>query len=261
MITKERKKILLVSNQEQQIGQLKDFLGRYLFDTTEVQSGNGAIDLIKKNKGIDAVILDILLPDMYGIEVCKNLKEITPSLPVIFVTEVNDPTEVVLCFEAGADDYIEIPYNPHVLLARVKSKLRSKNRSPSGALESVEISDININEYAQIQFGKWLYQPRKSLVTHPDYAEVYLTDKENALLKLLLSDPSKTFSRDEIAKYLNLVGKDSMVRDVNIHVHRLRNKLTQGHNSSSPIKAVRSHGYTLDSYLTYIYDGKEVSCI
>ena len=76
-----------------------------------------------------------------------------------------------------------------------------------------------------------------------------------------LSDPRKIFDRNEIASHLNLASHSDLARDVNIHVHRLRNKLTQGHNSASPIKAVRSQGYTLDSYLTYTFDGKEITCV
>ncbi|WP_119344902.1 response regulator transcription factor [Facilibium subflavum] len=252
--------ILLVSTDKQNSKQLETFLQRYLFSIIHVESGSQALSELKQNTEINAVILDILLPDMYGIELCKNIHQQWPHLPIIFVSKVTDPTEIVLCFEAGGDDYIEIPYNQHILLARVKANLRAKN-AYSKKIETVSASEISINEYTQIQFGKWLYQPRKSLITHPDYGEIYLTDKENALLKLLLSDPSRTFSREDIAKYLNLAGKESMIRDVNIHVHRLRSKLTQGHNSSSPIKAVRSQGYTLDSYLTYIYDDKEISCL
>ncbi|WP_018299022.1 response regulator transcription factor [Fangia hongkongensis] len=252
--------VLLVSTDQEHSKQLTGFLGRYLFEIVHASSGNEAMEILQDNTNPQAVILDLLLPDMYGIELCKNIRQRLPHTPIMFLSTVTDPTEIVLSFEAGADDYVEIPYNQHIFLARLKAKLRTRkpNNQP---LEVVDVADININEYSKIQFGKWLYQPRKSLVTHPDYNEIYLTDKENALLKLLLSDPSRTFSREDIAKYLNLAGKESMIRDVNIHVHRLRSKLTQGHNSSSPIKAVRSHGYTLDSYLTYIYDGKEISCL
>lgn len=256
---RENGTILLVSTDKENCEQLSTFLQRYLFDTILTKSGNEALLAIQQPH-IQAVILDILLPDMYGIELCKNIRRQLPGIPIIFVSKSNDATEIVLCFEAGADDYVECPYNQHILLARIKARINARAKRLQSA-EVVDIEEINISEYSQIQFGKWLYQPRKSLVTHPDYNEIYLTDKENALLKLLLSDPSRIFAREDIAKYLNLAGKESMVRDVNIHVHRLRTKLTQGHNSSSPIKAVRSHGYTLDSYLTYVYDDKEVSCL
>ncbi|WP_116964117.1 response regulator transcription factor [Fastidiosibacter lacustris] len=260
---KEDNVILLVSTNQDDIIALENLLQRYLFQTIACSSGANALEILSTHKNIKLVILDVLLPDMYGIEVCKNIRERNPNMAIIFVSKITDATEVVLCFEAGADDYIETPYNQHILMARIKSKLRDRNthHTPYAITGSVKIDELNINDYMQIQFGKWAYYPRKSLVTHPDQDEIYLTDKEGALLKLLLSDPSKTFMREEIAKYLNLNIKESMIRDVNIHVHRLRNKLTQGHNSSSPIKAVRSQGYTLDSYLTYIYDGKEVSCL
>lgn len=258
---KENNVILLISTDKEATKELQILLQRYLFQVVIATTGSQALEILTENTNIKLTLLDILLPDMYGIELCKNIRERKPNIAIIFASTITDATEIVLCFEAGADDYIEMPYNQHVLMARVKAKLRDRNSTHTqhSITGSVNVEDINISDYSQIQFGKWTYYPRKSLVTHPDHAEIYLTDKEGALLKLLLSDPSKTFMREEIAKYLNLNIKESMIRDVNIHIHRLRNKLTQGHNSSSPIKAVRSQGYTLDSYLTYIYDGKEVS--
>ena len=253
--------MLLVSTNKENTKNLETLLQRYLYQAATTHSGQDALDQLAITKSTRVVLLDLSLPDMYGIELCKNIRERYPSMTIIFVSKNSDPTEIVLCFEAGADDYVEIPYNQHVLMARIKAKLLDRNTSHSQhtITGSVNIKDINISDYNQIQFGKWIVHPRKSLVTHPDHSDIYLTDKEGALLKLLLSDPSKTFMREEIAKYLNLNVKESMIRDVNIHVHRLRNKLTQGHNASSPIKAVRSQGYTLDSYLTYIYNNKEVS--
>lgn len=251
--------ILLVDDESGIRESLKTFLERYLFEVLEAENGEMGVEVFK-NHDVDLVLLDMMLPDMYGIEVCKKIRETHPNTPIIFLTAVTDATETVLSFEAGADDYIEKPFNPHVLLARVKTKLKDK---PQDSLNggTPKSSDKDIDSYNCIQFGKWSYYPRKSMVTHPEYHEMYLTDKENALLKLLLSDPSSTFDRNEIAKYLNLASHADIARDVNIHVHRLRNKLTQGHNSASPIKAVRSQGYTLDSYLTYAYDGQEISCL
>ncbi|WP_158106928.1 response regulator transcription factor [Caedibacter taeniospiralis] len=252
---------LVIGTDKESNKDLQTLLQRYLFQVAIATSGAQAMELLSSNKNTKFVLLDLFLPDTYGIELCKNIRERCPGVPILFVSKITDPTEIVLCFEAGADDYVEIPFNQHVLMARIKAKLRDRNamNTQYAITGSVNIEDININSYNQIQFGKWIYYPRKSLVTHPDHAEIYLTDKEGTLLKMLLSDPSKTFMREEIASYLNLNLQESMIRDVNIHVHRLRNKLTQGHNSNSPIKAVRSQGYTLDSYLTYIYDGKEVS--
>jgi DNA-binding response OmpR family regulator len=253
--------ILLVDDESGIRESLKTFLERYLFEVVEAENGEEAIQAVQDHE-VDLILLDMMLPDMYGIEVCKQIREYHPETPIIFLTAVTDATETVLSFEAGADDYVEKPFNPHVLLARVKTKLKSREKAGKKSVGTIDqINDIAIDNYSCIQFGKWAYYPKKSMVTHPEHPEIYLTDKENALLKLLLSDPSSTFDRNEIAKYLNLASHTDIARDVNIHVHRLRNKLTQGHNSASPIKAVRSHGYTLDSYLTYSYDGREVSCL
>lgn len=262
-----KEKILLVDDESGIRETLRSFLERYLFEVIEAENGESAVEAIRENPDVDLVLLDMMLPDMYGIEVCKKIRLKAANVPIIFLTAVTDATETVLGFEAGADDYVEKPFNPHILLARIKTKLRSSGKSVRKTSRQTsyskmdDSSDINVDEYTCVQFGKWAYYSKKSLVTHEDYPEIFLTDKENALLKLLLSDPCRTFDRHEIAGYLNLASHSDIARDVNIHVHRLRNKLTQGHNSASPIKAVRSQGYTLDSYLTYAYDGKEVSCL
>ena len=252
------KTILIVDDESGIRESLKTFLERYLFNILEAGTGEEAIEIAQENQ-FDLVLLDMMLPDLYGIEVCKQIRSIKPNVPIIFLTAVTDATETVLSFEAGADDYIEKPFNPHVLLARVKTKLKSNNTPEAFNTGGGENLNLNIDNYSCVQFGKWSYYPKKSLVTRTDNADCYLTDKESTLLKMLLSDPTRTFSRTEIASHLNLANHADTARDVNIHVHRLRNKLTQGHNSASPIKAVRSQGYTLDSYLIYIFDGKQLT--
>lgn len=251
--------ILVVSADEKNVKHLTFFLKPYLFNIISVSLAKEALSMLRSNN-FRIIILDLLLSDMYGIELCKHIRSFMSNIPIVFLSKINDPTEIVLCFESGADDYIEIPYNQHILLSRLKAKIRKKNYNALSHISFNSINEININNYKCIKFGKWIYQLKQCLIIHPDYGEICLTDKENTLLKLLLSNPNRIFSRQKISKYLNLSGLESMIRDVNIHVYRLRNKLTNGYNSNSPVKAVRSQGYTMDSYLNYFYDDKALSC-
>lgn len=255
----QRYKILLVDDEPGIRESLRAFLERYLFEVYEAATGEEGLELLD-TQNIDLVLLDMMLPDMHGIEICKRVKAKHYRIPIIFLTGVTDATETVLGFEAGADDYVEKPFNPHVLLARVRAKLKQLHepKVPAGIRA---FGDVNIDDFNSIEFGRWIFYPKKSLITHPEHDEAFLTDKENALMKLLLSDPSKTFTREDIATYLNLASHMDIARDVNIHIHRLRAKLTQNHNSISPIKSVRSQGYTLDSYLIYTYDGKQLNTV
>lgn len=252
-----QKTLLLVDDEQGIRESLKSFFERYLYNILEAENGQQAIEKAE-NGSVDLILLDLMLPDMYGIDVCKQIRRTKPNIPIICLTAVTDPTETVLGFEAGADDYVEKPFNPHVLLARIKAKLKSTSVSEEAKAYFSNGDSLEIDDYNCIKFGKWIYYPKKSLVTLSDNSQCHLTDKENMLLKLLLSDPKKTFDRNIIAEHLNLTNPNDLARDVNIHVHRLRNKLTLGHNSASPIKAVRSQGYTLDSYLNYTFDGKEL---
>lgn len=253
-----RHNILLVAKESNEYMELQNLLKHYHFDVVQRSSSRDALLELKQQHTYKLVILDINLADIYGIELCKLIRQIDDHLPIVFISEVNDITETVLCFEAGADDYIHIPYNSQILLARLKTRLRHKQNIQEHILTEEPLADsFDTTQFKAIEFGAWTYHPHKCTVVHNVHGEVFLTDKENILLKLFLSDPSKIHPREVIAKFLNLGNSETITRDVNIHIHRLRNKLTHGNNIISPIKSVRSKGYTLDAYLHYSYDGQK----
>ena len=114
-------KRIVICDDEASIRQLvKIFLVRYQFDVIEVGTGQELLDLFANDEHIDLVILDLMLPDMYGIDVCKKIRE-TSVVPVIMLTAVQGEMNTVLGFEAGADDYIEKPFSAHVLLSRIQA--------------------------------------------------------------------------------------------------------------------------------------------
>ena len=249
--------LLIVDDEPGIRNNLKTFLERYHFTILEAATGTEAIEQVRTQQ-VDVVILDLMLPDIYGIDVCKQIRSLHPTMPILFLTAVSDDTETVLGFEAGGDDYIEKPFNPHVLLARIKTKLKNHPHARTAQLGNRQ-NLTALETHRCIHFGKWQYYPNHSRVVYDNQHSCHLTDKENALLKLLLSDPSRVFSRNEIASHLNLASDGDIIRDVNIHVHRLRNKLTRRHNAISPIKAVRARGYTMDGYLHYHYESQPAS--
>lgn len=249
--------ILLVAKESSEYNELRQLLERYHFTVTQLCSSLDALQQLKSDHLYNMILLDINLADIYGIELCKLIRQINDHIPIVFISNITDTTEIVLCFEAGADDYIEAPYHSQILLARIKARLRTQSTPKEAPVTpTVQESELNITKFRCITFGAWTYHPHKCIIHHESHGEVYLTDKENVLLKLLLSNPANVFPREMIAKYLNLNNSSTITRDVNIHIHRLRNKLTQGKNTISPIKSVRSIGYTLDSYLDYSYDGQ-----
>lgn len=182
----------------------------------------------------DLIILDLMLPDQDGLDVCKTLKkhEFFADIPIIMVTAKTDEFDVVLGLELGADDYIPKPFSPRELAARVKAVLRRGKNSPEkdSAPRRIAIGDI--------------------LVIDPDRYEVQvdgevvrLTSTEFLMLKMLAEKPGWVFSREKILDRLWGDEKDVFDRTVDVHIKNLRDKLG---TASNLIKNVRGVGYKLE---------------
>lgn len=217
-------KILLVDDEPD----ILEFLGYNLtkegYDVTTSTNGKEAIELAKKMQP-DLIILDVMMPEMDGIETCheiratENLKETL----IIFLSARGEDYSQVAGFDAGADDYISKPIKPRLLLSKIKAILRRK----SGAEEIV------LNE----QQGNIRIDREKYLV-YKDGEEFSLPKKEFELLALLISKPGKVFTRDVI---LEIVwGGDVVVGDrtIDVHIRKLREKLGDHY-----IKTIKGVGY------------------
>ncbi len=237
--------------------ELEDLLVHHHFDVTYVNNSQDALSQLVSEPTCDVVLLDIILDDIYGIQLAKQLRFHHPDLPIVFVSRHQDPTDIVLCFEAGADDYIVWPSPLKVVMARIIARLRQPFNDISHDPKIIYANEIDIDRHQDIEFGCWHYQPKKGRFFINE-KEVYLTEKENRLLKLFLRNPYQKVTRQTLAEALNLDHKPDIARDVNIHIHRLKNKLVQNSDHYPPIKSVRGIGYMLDAYLTYHYDGYEL---
>jgi len=177
----------------------------------------------------DLIILDLMLPDADGLEICKYLKKEDKfsSIPIIMLTAKGDETDKVLGLEFGADDYVTKPFSPRELIARVKAVLRRRrNVEESGKLGAGGILIIDTEKYEVFVEGK----------------KVELTSTEFRILNLLLSKKSKVFARDDILDYL--WGHEKMVLDrtIDVHIKNLRDKLGK---AGRLIKNIRGVGYKL----------------
>lgn len=191
-------------------------------------AGNGAEGLRKAREvQPHLIILDVMMPEMDGIETCAEIRSI-PSLKnvmITFLTARSEDYTQIAGFEAGADDYIHKPIKPKVLLSRVKALLRRLELNESGNI--LEVGDLKIDRerYTVTQAGKeWVF-PRK----------------EFELLALLASKPGKVFGRDEI---LNRVWGDEVVvgdRTIDVHVRKVREKLGE-----DLIRTVKGVGYKFE---------------
>ena len=174
---------ILIVDDEQEIAELiSDVLKDECFDTIIANSGASAIEIVKNNQ-IDLILLDIMMPEMSGIETCQNLREIT-SCPIIFVTAKNQTQDKLLGFENGADDYITKPFVTEELIARVKAHIRRETRLHKEPSNIISIGEIEIN--------KENYEVKKNneLVT--------LSTKEFELLSYLMTNAGTVLSKEQI---------------------------------------------------------------
>lgn len=178
----------------------------------------------------DLVILDIMLPDMDGIEICKRLRsnKLYSSIPIIMLTAKSSEIDKILGLELGADDYITKPFSVNELVARVKAVLRRKD------YEQKEQS-IEIGGTLRINFEKY-----EALV---DGHEIELTSTEFKILRLLALNKGHVFTRDQILDYLWGQEKIVIDRTIDVHIRNLREKLGK---AASFIKNIRSVGYKLE---------------
>ena len=174
-----------------------------------------------------AVVLDIGLPGLDGIEVCRRLRAAGDWTPVLFVTARDDEVDRIVGLELGADDYLTKPFSPRELVARINSVLRRTNGVPAGD-PALEVGSIRLDQ-----------QQRRAWA---DGTEVALTATEFDLLAYLMRRPGRVFSRDqllaEVWGYSSIAG----ARTVDVHVAQVRGKL----GAASPIRTVRGVGYAAE---------------
>lgn len=177
------------------------------------------------------VVLDLMLPDMDGIEVCKKLRADKDSahLGIIILTAKNSEVEKILGLELGADDYITKPFSPHELVARVKAVLRRKEKPVENDVISVTSNlQIDLNRHQTLLNGQ----------------AIKLTSTEFKILSLLASKIGWVYSREQILNHLWNNEKYVIDRTIDVHVKHLREKLG---DQGSLIKNVRGVGYKLET--------------
>ena len=229
MTTHAPKKILIVED-EADIAQLvKLYLEKDGFRTTIASTGIEALTLIKTNRP-DMVVLDLMLPEIDGLEVCKKIRSApdTALLPILMLTAKAEESDTIIGLELGADDYVTKPFSPKVLVTRVKALFRRLERT----------HDPKQTSYA---YGSLVVD----LVRHEalvDEKEIPLTAKEFGLLEQLVRHPGRVLTRDVL---LNAVwGYDyyGTTRTVDVHIRRLKLKIPL---LDDAIIAVKSLGYKL----------------
>jgi two-component system alkaline phosphatase synthesis response regulator PhoP len=230
---KTSKKSILIVEDDEDIQQLVGYnLIKAGFQVEYADSGEEALGKIKKQYP-DLILIDIMLPGMDGIEVCKVLRteNETAEIPIIMLTAKGEETDIVEGFELGADDYITKPFSPKILLSRIKAVLRRKVKEEA-APSTPEQGEV-------IKTGNIIINPGRYEVTVDDQ-QVNLTPTEFGILKLLAKRPGWVFSRQQIIDEVR--GYDYMItpRAIDVQVFSLRKKMG---DAGKKIETVRGIGY------------------
>lgn len=240
------KKIIIVDD-ESGIRQLvKVFLERHQFTVLEAACGKDLFELLK-NETVDLIVLDLMLPDVYGIDICKEIRK-TSDIPILMLTAAQGEMNTVLGFEAGADDYIEKPFSAQVLLSRIQAVLRRTKgtesvwHAPSSSSETKKPNDACPHQFHTADFGNWTYIVEDACLRHGSGKHIFLTRNECALLELFLHKEQEIVTRDDIATQLKLDMSDFESRAIDVQVSRLRHKL-RDRSQTNFIKSVRNKGY------------------
>ena len=221
---------ILIVEDEEDIAELLEYnLQRNGYEPSSVGTGEDGLNQSRESIP-DLILLDLMLPGMSGLEVCRRLKgdPATEKIPVIMLTAKGEEEDVIAGFDAGADDYVTKPFRPKVLLARVKAVLRR------GASRKVRQEDI-------LEIGVITIHPGRHEVTVAEQP-VELTRTEFRILHFLASRPGWVFTRGQIVRSVH--GDDYPVtgRSVDVQVAALRRKLGE---AGSMILTVRGIGYKM----------------
>ncbi|AIF43537.1 response regulator transcription factor [Virgibacillus sp. SK37] len=229
-------KILVVDDEERIRRLIRMYLEREDFTVEEADNGTDALEL-SLNNDYDVILLDIMMPEMDGIEVCKELRK-EKLTPVIMLTAKGEEANRVQGFEIGADDYIVKPFSPREVVLRIKAILK---RVTTGAFNQAEPTSNNILVFPHITIDHDAHR-----VT-ADGSEVSLTPKEYELLCFLAKSPDKVFNREHLLKEVWQYEFFGDLRTVDTHVKRLREKLNNvSKDAAKMIVTVWGVGYKFE---------------
>ena len=211
---------------------IADVVRRYLtadgFTAAFARTGADGLVALRRDRPV-AVILDIGLPDIDGLTLCRDLRAAGDWTPVLFVTARDEDVDRIVGLEAGADDYLVKPFHPRELMARLRTVLRRSGPQPVGAAGQLVIGGIRVDLP-----GRRVYV---------DGGEIALTATEFDLLVHLMRRPGQVFDRPSLLSSVWGYASAAGARTVDVHIAALRSKL----GAASPIRTVRGVGYSAES--------------
>jgi two-component system OmpR family response regulator len=224
-------RILLVEDDASISAMLADVLDDSGFAAISVASA-ARMDSILASEQIDLVVLDIMLPDEDGLNVCRRLRAAS-AIPIIMLTALKEDVDRIVGLEIGADDYVTKPFNPRELVARIRALLRR-----------VQVHQTTRdNNNRPLRFAGWSIYPATRQLSNSDGVMVSLTSAEFDLLIAFCQNPSRILSREQLLDLTHNGLAGPIERSVDVHISRIRQKIEADPCEPLLIKTVRLAGY------------------
>lgn len=224
------KKILVVDDEPKIAEICQDYLKSAGYDVVIAATGTEGLSAARLEKP-DLVVLDLMLPEMDGLDVCRTLRR-ESDVPIIMLTARVEETDKLIGLELGADDYITKPFSPRELVARVRVVLRRIQGDPT--------SDM-------IRAGGLVLNRARYEITLPDQI-IALTPTEFEIMATLMSQPGRIFSRQQLLNAAHGVAFESYERAIDSHIRNLRRKLEASESAGGQIVTVHGVGYKFETF-------------
>ncbi|MCD4560796.1 response regulator [Lelliottia nimipressuralis] len=226
--------ILVVDDDTAVCELLQDVLNEHVFTVHVCHNGLDALALAQREPGIALVLLDMMLPDINGLQVLQQLQKQRAELPVIMLTGLGSESDVVVGLEMGADDYIGKPFNPRVVVARVKAVLRR-----TGVLAA----EPTAPRVSGMGFNGWTLDTIRCELSDPKQVTVPLTQGEYGLLLALAQNARRVLSREQLLELTHSESAEVFDRTIDVLIMRLRRKIEINPHQPLLIKTIRGLGY------------------
>jgi len=218
---------------------IRDLLAEYLIQqkmkVSTAKNGDEMYQTLLKEK-IDLIVLDIMMPGKSGLDLCREMRQ-TSNVPILILTALDEDTEQVVGLELGADDYVTKPFNPRILLAKIRTILRRFEGS-----EATSSSQDNLQPL-KYEFLGWILDTASRSLFSPEKVETILSTAEYDLLIVFLERPQRVLSRDILLDVTRNREAGPFDRSIDVLISRLRSKLETDPKNPQLIKTIRGGGY------------------
>lgn len=228
----EPKKIIIVEDEPSLVFTLQDTLENEGYDVFVAKKGDEAVDIVKKENP-HLMILDLMLPGMSGYDVCRKVRGMNYTFPIIMLTARDQEIDKVAGLNIGADDYMTKPFGVKELLARIQARLRrSDEYANSTPIKEVDLDPIHIDL-------------KNAVAKHPDKGELELTTREVELIRYLVAHANEPVSRDALLENVWRYEFSTNTRTVDVHISKLRSKIEMYPDDPKYLVTLHGVGYML----------------